>query len=285
MSTSELRIALPNKGALSADTITLFSEAGYRCHKAPNSLRTIDQKAGIEFIFLRPRDIATYVGEGVIDLGVSGRDLTADSRAGVEEVLTLEFGHAEFTMAAPPGAGFDLHADPPPRIATSFGNLLADHLERIGSTAQIVTLDGAVELAPSLGVSDAVADVVQTGRTLAEAGLETVGAPILQTQAVLLTRQGTTLSPAAQLVVERVRGVVVASTYLMVEYDIEERLVGPASEITPGLEGPTVSPLRTDGWVAIRALVPKKTLNEVMDSLYELGARGIIAIDLRTCRM
>ena len=280
-----LRVALPNKGALSEDAVRLFTEAGYRCKRGQSSLRTIDSAAGVEFIFLRPRDIAVYVGEGVIDLGVSGRDLTLDSRANVDELLELEFGHASFRLAVPDGAELDLHSDPPPRIATSFTNLLADHLSNIESSAHIVGLDGAVELSPSLGVADAVADVVQTGRTLSEAGLRTVGEPILNSQAVLLTRRQTELSAAANVVLERVRGVVVASNYVMLEYDITESLVETASAITPGLEAPTISPLSKPGFVAIRALVPRAGVNDSMDELYELGARGIIAIDLRTCRL
>jgi ATP phosphoribosyltransferase len=280
-----LRVALPNKGALSEDAVRLFSEAGYRCKRGHSSLRTIDAHAGVEFIFLRPRDIAVYVGEGVIDLGVSGRDLTLDSRAEVEELLELEFGHATFRLAVPEGAAFDPHSEPPPRIATSFTHLLADHLQSIGSKAHIVALDGAVELAPSLGVADAVADVVQTGRTLGEAGLATVGEPILKSQAVLLARRSGARSAAANVLIERVRGVVVASNYVMLEYDIAESLVAQASAITPGLEAPTLSPLSKPGFVAIRALVPRKNVNDSMDQLYELGARGIIAIDLRTCRL
>ena len=280
-----LRVALPNKGALSEDAVRVFTEAGYRCKRGHSSLRTIDSAAGVEFIFLRPRDIAVYVGEGVIDVGVSGRDLTLDSRANVEELLELQFGHANFRLAVPRGATLDLHADPPTRIATSFTHLLADYLAQVGSKANIIALDGAVELAPSLGVADAVADVVQTGRTLIEAGLEPVGDALLSSQAVLLSRKGTTLSAAAQVLVDRVRGVVVASQYVLLEYDITETHVQAAAEITPGLEAPTISPLSKPGYVAIRALVPRNGVNDVMDQLYELGARGILAIDLRTCRL
>ena len=163
-----LRVALPNKGALSEDAVRVFTEAGYRCKRGHSSLRTIDSAAGVEFIFLRPRDIAVYVGEGVIDVGVSGRDLTLDSRANVEELLELQFGHANFRLAVPRGATLDLHADPPTRIATSFTHLLADYLAEVGSKANIIALDGAVELAPSLGVADAV--VVPKGHNIVGRG-------------------------------------------------------------------------------------------------------------------
>lgn len=280
-----LRVALPNKGALSDEAVQMMSEAGYRCRREPSALRTIDRENGVEFIFLRPRDIATYVGDGVIDVGVSGRDLTTDSQAFVDELLQLGFGRSEFRLATPVGVPLNLLADPAPRIATSYVHVLAEHLASVGSAASIVHLDGAVELAPSLGVADAVADVVQSGRTLRVAGLEMVGEPIMRSEAVLIGRRGGVPSEAAKTLMERVRGVIVASAYVMLEYDIEERLVDEAVKVTPGLEGPTLSPLSKAGWVAIRALVRSTDLNITMDRLQAIGARGILAIDLRSCRM
>ena len=213
-----MRVALPNKGALSEEAAELMSEAGYRLGRSGKALRVYDRDESVEFLFLRPRDIAIYVGSGVIDLGITGRDLSSDSRAPVDEVLSLGFGKAEFRLAAPAGSGFALVDGA--RIATSYDGLLGAYLTKQRVEASIIHLDGAVELAPSLGVADAVADVVQSGRTMADAGLELIGEPLLASEAVLITQRGRKPDEAARVMVERLRGVVVAAEYLMVEYDL-----------------------------------------------------------------
>lgn len=278
-----MRVALPNKGTLSEEAAQLFSEAGYRLGRSGKALRVYDRDESVEFLFLRPRDIAIYVGSGVIDLGITGRDLTTDSGAPVDEVLALGFGRAEFRLAAPAGSNFEL-ADGV-RIATSYDGLLRDYLAAQGIDASVIHLDGAVELAPSLGVADAVADVVQSGRTMADAGLELIGEPLLASEAVLIARQGRAPEGAARVMVERLRGVVVAASYLMVEYDLPEHLLDEATAVAPGMEGVTVAPLSRDGWVAIRVMVSKADANLVMDRLSGIGAKAILASDLRTCRL
>ncbi|MEZ5374789.1 MAG: ATP phosphoribosyltransferase [Microthrixaceae bacterium] len=283
MTISNMRVALPNKGALSEEAATLLDEAGYRMKRSGKALRVVDRDEGVEFLFLRPRDIAIYVGSGVIDLGITGRDLTTDSGAPVTEVLPLGFGRAEFRLAAPAGSGFVL-ADGV-RIATSYDGLLQRHLDRVGVEASVIHLDGAVELAPSLGVADAVADVVQSGRTMADAGLELIGEPLLASEAVLIGREGREPEGPAKVLIERLRGVVVAAGYVMVEYDLPEDLLDQATAIASGMEGLTVAPLSRDGWVAIRVMVGKAEANVVMDRLAELGAKAILASDLRTCRL
>ena len=278
-----VKVALPNKGALAEEAAALMEEAGYRIGRTGKALRVIDRAESVEFLFLRPRDIAIYVGSGVIDLGITGRDLTTDSGAPVDEVLALGFGQAEFRLAAPVGSGFALTNGC--RIATSYDGLLGRYLAERGVEAEVIHLDGAVELAPSLGVADAVADVVQSGRTLAEAGLEVVGEQLLASEAVLIARSGRQLDAADRVMIERVRGVVVAASYLMVEYDLPEHLVAQATAVAPGMEGLTVAPLAREGWVAIRVMVAKADANRVMDELAALGAKAILASDLRTCRL
>ncbi len=283
---SEIRVAVPSKGALAEGATDLLCEAGYRSRRDVKSLRSFDRANGIEFFFLRPRDIATYVGEGIIDLGVTGRDLLVDSGAKVVEVLPLEFGRSEFCFAVPQGVVLDLTASPPLRIATSYTRLLHDYLQKVGSNACVVPLDGSVEIAPALGVADVVADVVDSGRTLREAGLVLAGDVILSSEAVLISRKPTEeSSPAVRVLIERLRGVVVASQYAMVDYDIPESLVGDATKLTPGIESPTISPLRRDGWVAIRSLVPRRDINNVIDKLRDIGAKGVLVSDIRTCRI
>lgn len=282
-----LQIALPNKGALSDGAVNLADEAGYHCRRRGRELSVRDNEHGVEFVFLRPRDIATYVSKGIIDLGVTGLDLTYDSGADVEHVMELGFGKARFCYAVPKDS--DLTPDDftsETRIATSYDNLVRQDLEKRGVDAQVVPLDGAVEISIQLGVADAIADVVQTGRTIDEAGLETAGPPILHSQAVLVAQNGDTAKlETAQRFAERVKGIIVAREYIVVEYDLPEDQLPEAREITPGIESPTVSPLSKEGWVAVKAMVPRSRTNEIMDELYALGARGIIITTIRTCRI
>lgn len=282
-----LQIALPNKGALADGAVELADKAGYHCRRRGRELSVRDPDHGVEFVFLRPRDIATYVSKGIIDLGVTGLDLTYDSEADVTRVLDLGFGAARFCYAAPKSS--DLTPDnftADTRIATSYDTLVRQDLEARGVDARVVSLDGAVEISIQLGVADVIADVVQTGRTIDEAGLKTIGDPILHSEAVLVAQNGATAQKeAAQLFAERVKGIIVAREYVVVEYDLPESRLPEAREITPGIESPTVSPLNKEGWVAVKAMIKRDTVNEVMDDLTELDARGIIITDIRTCRI
>ena len=282
-----LQIALPNKGALSDDAVDLADEAGYHCRRRGRELSVRDTEHGVEFIFLRPRDIATYVSKGIIDLGVTGLDLTYDSGADVEHVMDLGFGNARFCYAVPKSS--DLTPDAftsDTRIATSYDDLVRQDLAERGIDADVVPLDGAVEISIQLGVADAIADVVQTGRTIDEAGLKTTGDPILRSQAILVAQNSETAEKEkAQRFAERIKGILVAREYVVVEYDLPEAHLPEAREITPGIESPTVSPLNKDGWVAVKAMIKRDAVNEVMDDLTELDARGIIVTDIRTCRI
>jgi ATP phosphoribosyltransferase len=282
-----LQIALPNKGALSDGAVELADEAGYHCRRRGRELSVRDPDHNVEFVFLRPRDIATYVSKGIIDLGVTGLDLTHDSGADVEHIMDLGFGKARFCYAVPKDS--DLTPDTftsETRIATSYDDLVRKDLDRRGVDAQVVKLDGAVEISIQLGVADAIADVVQTGRTIDEAGLETAGEPILRSQAILVAQNGDTAQrEEAQLFAERVKGIIVAREYVVVEYDLPKEQLPEAREVTPGIESPTVSPLNKDGWVAVKAMAQRDDVNHIMDQLSELGARGIIITSIRTCRI
>lgn len=285
--TQMLQIALPNKGALSDGAVELASEAGYHCKRRGRELSVRDTEHGVEFVFLRPRDIATYVSKGIIDLGVTGLDLTYDSEADVEHMMDLGFGKARFCYAVPKSSSMtpsDFTADT--RIATSYDTVVRRDLEERGIDARVVPLDGAVEISIQLGVADAIADVVQTGRTIDEAGLKTTGDPIVRSQAILVAQNGNTAQKeAAQRFAERIKGIIVAREYVVVEYDLPKDRLTEAREITPGIESPTVSPLSKEGWVAVKAMVRRDDINEIMDDLTEIGARGIIITSIRTCRI
>jgi ATP phosphoribosyltransferase len=276
-----IKVAIPNKGQLSEPARQMLREAGYLRSAGARELMVHDPDNDVDFFFLRPKDIATYVGKGTLDLGITGRDMLVDSGAPVAEVIELGFGHSTFRLAAP--AGTTTIAGK--RIATSYPGLLRDWLERSGTEATVVKLDGAVENAVGLGVADAVADVVDTGNTLRQAGLVVLGEPLLSSQALLVRPAHKDSNAAQETFVRRMQGVIVARAYVMVEYDIEERLVEAAAAITPGLESPTVSPLKESGWVAVRAMVERATVHQVMDELFELGGRAILVTDIHACRL
>lgn len=280
-----LRVALPNKGQLAEPARTMLSEAGYLHAAAARDLVVQDPDNDAEFFFLRPKDIATYVGSGTLDVGITGRDMLLDSGAPAEEILSLGFAGSTFRIAAPVGlahAAADLAGR---RIATSYPGLLAMFLEREGIDAEVIRLDGAVENAVALGVADAIADVVATGTTIRKAGLEIIGEPILVSDALLVRRIGAEVDPAVENFVRRLHSVMVARAYVLVDYDITADHVEQACAITPGIESPTISPLHDPTWVAVRAMVSRRDVHRIMDELYALGARGILVTDIHACRL
>jgi ATP phosphoribosyltransferase len=281
-----LRIAVPNKGSLSAASSQLLADAGYNARRESAELVISDAENDIEFFFLRPRDIAVYVGSGRLDLGITGRDLLLDSNAAAAELLPLGYAHATFRYAAPEGALADVTELQGQRIATSFPALVRADLAGRGVTpASIVTLDGAVETAVRLGVADAVADVVETGRTLRAAGLELLGEPVLRSEAIIIAKRGAELSTAHERLLRRVQGVLVARRYVMMDYDVPSAVLEKACDITPGYESPTISPLQREDWVAVRAMVLRAEVNRTMDDLWDLGARGILVSGIQACRL
>jgi ATP phosphoribosyltransferase len=280
-----LRVAVPNKGALAATASEMLGEAGYRRRHEQRDLTVLDTVNEVEFFFLRPKDIAIYVGSGDLDLGITGRDLALDSGAPVTEVLALGFGGSTFRYAGPAGQEWkpaDLHGK---RLATSYPRLVREDLKRHGVEAEVIRLDGAVEISIQLGVADAIADVVESGRSLRQNNLVAFGDPICVSEAVLLEREGSAASKAKSQVAARLRGVVFAQQYLMLDYDCPRGILEQAIAITPGLESPTVAPLADDNWVAVRAMVARKAVNRVMDELAETGAKAILASDIRSCRL
>lgn len=280
-----LRIGVPNKGTLSEPTTVMLREAGYRQRTDARDLVLIDPDNRVEFFYLRPRDIATYVAEGQVEVGITGRDLLLDGAAPADELLALDFGRATFRYAAEPGALGSLDELAGRRIATSYPGLVERDLAARGLQADIVRLDGAVETAIRLGVAEVVADVVSSGTTLRQAGLEIVGEPLLESEAVLVARSGTEPSPAVELLLRRLNGVIIARRYVMVEYDVRREALDEACALTPGIESPTISPLQDDTWAAVRAMVPRREAHAVMDRLHALGARGVIVFDILACRL
>lgn len=280
-----LRIAVPNKGSLSEPASQMLSEAGYRQRSDTRELVLLDAENDTEFFFLRPRDIAVYVGSGQLDVGITGQDLLLDSGAPAEAVLELGFGGSTFRFAARPGVATSVADLDGKRVATAYPGVVEAYFREQGVKAEVIRLDGAVETAVRLDAADAIADVVSTGTTLRNAGLEVFGEPLLSSQAVLIRRAGIPSTPKVDQLLRRLQGVIIARRYVLMDYDIPTELVEKAVAITPGIESPTVSPLHNEGWSAVRSMVERRNTNRVMDELWDLGARGILVTDIHACRL
>jgi ATP phosphoribosyltransferase len=285
-----LRVAVPNKGALSEPATEILAEAGYRRRTDSKDLTVIDPINHVEFFYLRPKDIAIYVGSGELDFGITGRDLVLDSSAPVRERLALGFGSSSFRYAGPAGRNWTTADLAGKRIATAYPNLVRKDLAARGIEATVIRLDGAVEISVQLGVADAIADVVGSGRTLSLHDLVAFGEPLCDSEAVLIertdpdSRDQSEVDAARDQLVARVQGVVFGQQYLMLDYDCPRSVLDKATSITPGLESPTIAPLAEPDWVAIRALVPRRGVNEIMDELAAIGAKAILASDISFCR-
>jgi len=278
-----LKVAVPNKGILAEYATEMLAEAGYAIRKDSKTLRVVDTKHNIEFFYLRPRDIATYVGTGALDLGITGLDLLIDSRSSAVRVADLNFGQSTFTFAGPIGEFKTIEEIAGKRVATAYGNIVEDYLKSKNISAHVIRLDGAVETAVSLGVADLIADVVSTGNTLRQAGLEPFGEVILESSAYLIANNQSKEQHVSLL--RRLNGVIVAREYVIFDFDCPTALIDKASLITPGIESPTISPTKDPNWVAVRALVLRSETNAKMDELYELGARAILVSAIHAARI
>ncbi len=278
-----IRIAVPNKGSLADASIAILKEAGYRQRVDARDLVLLDPDNGVEFYYLRPRDIAIYVGSGELEAGITGRDLLIDSGAPANEILELGFGGSTFRFAGSAERDWQLSDLAGKRIATAYPGLVAAHLKNLNISAEVVRLDGAVESSVRLGVADVIADVVSTGNTLRQAGLKIFGDPILQSEAVII--KNSSQADGLEILMRRLQGVVTARKYVLLDYDIPKSALDRACELTSGLESPTISPLQKQDWVAVRAMVPRQDTNSVMDDLWTIGARGILVTDIHACRL
>jgi ATP phosphoribosyltransferase len=280
-----LRIAIPNKGSLADESIAILKEAGYKQRSDSRDLVLVDVANAVEFYYLRPRDIAIYVGSGELEAGITGRDLLIDSGAQASEVMALNFGGSTFRFAGPTAKGYSLKDINGKRVATAYPGLVQSHLSSLGISAEVVRLDGAVESSVRLGVADLIADVVSTGNTLRQAGLEIFGEPILTSEAIVISRKDVAIAAELEVLIRRLQGVVTARQYVLMDYDIKKIDIDAACAITPGLESPTISPLQNPDWLAVRAMVLRSETNKVMDDLYAMGARGILVTDIHACRL
>ena len=284
---SLLRIAVPNKGSLAQSAADILRESGYRQRDDAKQLTLTDAENGVEFFYLRPRDIALYVGEGTLDVGITGRDLLRDSGAKADEVLPLGFGRSRFRFAGPAGQLHRRSTSSPargsPRRTSGWS---ARSSQERGIEAEVVRLDGAVETSIQLGVADVIADVVETGSTLRAGRARGVRRDDPGVR-------GGADHPHGRRSRDRLRDLPAPGRGRPGGPRLRDdglrhraRRTSPrAVALTPGIEGPTISPLHREGWVAVRAMVPRAGSQRLMDELYEIGARGILLTDIHACRL
>ncbi|KAF7789979.1 hypothetical protein EIP86_000927 [Pleurotus ostreatoroseus] len=297
-----LLFAIPKKGGafMARDIHEVFTRTGAdiqfrRDHRLDVALV---KNHPIALVFLPASDIPSFVGKGNVDLGITGHDVILESQmqAHVTEELRLGFGKCALQVQVPAlGPIQTVEQLAGKRVVTSFEVLSGEYFDKLDeklslagdSKTKIEYVGGSVEAACSLGLADGIVDLVESGDTMRAAGLHAI-ATLLETEAVLIkssVQKHPSLEPLIRLITSRIAGVVAASRYVVCEYNVRRDLLAKASAVTPGRRAPTISPLEDDDWVAVNAMVEKKSMATVMDELVRIGAEDILIFNLDNCRV
>jgi ATP phosphoribosyltransferase len=283
--TENLRIGVPSKGRLAEMASQLLVEAGLKFRRQERSLFARVRDMPIEITFLRTDDIPVLCAEGAIDMGITGGDLIDETGVELTTRLSLGMGNWRLSMCVPDDSAIKAPADlANRRIATSFPHVTQKYLDRYQITAHIVQLTGSVEVMITLGIADAIVDLVETGSTLAANRL-TVLDDLGRYEAVLVQNKTTQHTQLADRVVRRLEGIVIARSYSLLEYNVPEAKLREAEKVTPGFESPTISKLEESGWFAVRAMVKRSQVIEIMEQLDALGATAILETTITNCRL
>lgn len=280
-----LRIGIQKSGRLTEESLELMQECGIDFAKSGGKLKAAAYNFPVEFLFLRDDDIPEYVADGVADVGIIGENVIAEERAGlqrpVEIIERLGFSRCRLSLAVPKGAAYssiqDLHGK---RIATSFPNILQEFLASHGVQAEIHEISGSVEIAPSIGLAEAICDIVSSGSTLLSNGLQEVET-IFRSEAVLISRP---LSVEKQKIVDdlrfRIQSVGRAKKNKYIILNARTEALSAITQLLPGIKSPTVTPLAESGWNAVHSVVPEDTFWEIIGKLKEAGAEGILVVPI-----
>ncbi|OQR82472.1 ATP phosphoribosyltransferase [Achlya hypogyna] len=281
-----LLFAIPKKGRLYESVVKLLNGAGLDYNR-PNRLDIAHcSSLPVTLVFLPASDIAKYVGEGNVDLGITGQDIIAESKTTVNELMNLEFGRCKLAVQAPIDSAITHPSQlAGKRIVTSFPDITANYFKQFETDklTQIKYVGGSVEAACGLGLADGIVDLVETGTTMKAAGLEIIST-IMTTQAVLISNPKTRHSKLVKKIHQRFVGFVLAQQYKMITYNICTEKLQQAIKITPGRKAPTINPLFNEAFFAVSAMVHRGDVGDIMDDLHELGATDIIVFDLENCR-
>ena len=284
-----LIFAVPKKGRLYKRVLQLLEGIGIAFRRKERLDIAHSKNMPISLVFLNAKDVAVFVGSGSVDLGITGEDIIAESGSKVDVLLRLQMGQCRLCLQAPK----HLCKNPPSffagqRVVTSFPNLTRQFFDKIdseqGTSTSVQFVSGSVEAACGLGLADAVVDLVETGTTMRAAGLDVV-TEVMSTETVLVSNPDTIHGELIKQIVARTQGWLTATNYNMVVYNIERTKIAEASKITPGIRAPTIIDLADTGWVAMQALVPSKDVPAVMEKLAAIGGNGIIATEIKNCRI
>lgn len=285
MTTKNLRIGIPSKGRLSELATGLLNQAGLQFRRQERTLFALVKQLPIDIIFLRTDDIPTLCAEGAIDLGITGSDLVEESCRDVLVRMPLGVGKCRLSLCVPESS--DVQACEQldgMRVASSFPAVTRKFLKQHQADVHLVELSGSVEIMISLGVADAIVDLVETGSTLAANRLRVL-TDIGEYETVLIQSKSCQNPEMADRIVRRLEGVVIARDYSLLEYNVPRAKLQQAEEITPGFNSPTVNALEQAGWCSVRVMVPRKLVIDSMEKLEAIGASAILETEIGNCRL
>jgi ATP phosphoribosyltransferase len=282
---SRIKFALPTKGRLKDPSIELLKKSGYNFRTTGRNLYATCLNEDIVFIFVRADDIPVLVDSGVIDIGITGSDLILERGAEVEEILKLNFGKCRLCVAVRENiSDKNLSFLQGKTVVTSFPATTTDYFKKNSVNVKCVEMNGSVEIMIALNLADAIVDLVETGDSLRDNNLK-IFSEIGSYQAVLISSKNLKDDPRVLKIKRRIDGILVANQYSMLEYNIKTDLLKKAESIAPGFESPTVSALDEKGWSAVKVMVKKNEIVQVMDRLAELGATAILETEILNCRL
>lgn len=282
MSDTILRMAVQKSGRLSEDSLALFKACGIKFENGTGKLKSVSSNFPIEFLFLRDDDIPGYVEDGVADLGVIGQNVLVESAKAVKEVKLLGFSKCRLSLAIPRGEKYtsisDLNAK---NIATSYPNILGNYLNAKGVKADIHEISGSVEIAPSIGLAEAICDIVSTGGTLLSNGLKEVET-VFQSEAVLIGNLNLSIEKLAilDLLTFRIDAVQRAKNSKYVVLNTKNENIANITAMLPGMKAPSVLPLATEGWSSMHSVITENDFWQNIEKLRAAGAEGILVMPI-----
>ncbi len=277
-----LRIALQKSGRLSEDSYQLFKECGIRFDYGTGKLKSVSSNFPAEFLFLRDDDIPGYVEDGVADLGIVGENVAVETARNVETIHRLGFSKCRLSLAIPRGTDWSgLHDLAGKNIATSYPRLLGNYLRDKGVSAEIHEISGSVEIAPGIGLAEAICDIVSSGSTLLSNGLKEVET-IFRSEAILVSRPA--LAENKQQLVDkllfRIKSVQAAKNNKYIVLNAPNASLETITALLPGMKSPTVTPLATEGWSSVHSVLNENDFWENIEAIRAAGAEGILVIPI-----
>jgi ATP phosphoribosyltransferase len=277
-----LRIAIQKSGRLSEKSLELLKEAGISLNNGSRKLRSVSTSYPLEVVYLRDDDIPQYVEDGVAHIGIVGENEFVERGCKVDLVERLGFARCRLSIALPRQESYNGLGDlQDKRIATSYPVILKKFLTQHGITSEVHVISGSVELAPSLGIADAIFDIVSSGSTLISNGLKEVET-VMNSEAVVIANRelGKEVKELLGGLLFRIRSVMAASNNRYILLNAPNEHLKEIIAVIPGMKSPTVMPLAEEGWSSVHSVLSEKTFWEVIDRLRELGAQGILVIPI-----